>query len=166
MLKFLTSPEWLAFSSVASVLGLGVALWGIWFAIEQIKKVKSSSEAAEEAIQALKFRIASFDIFGEVAIAERSLEAMKEELKSEDEIKWRREADNLMKSLINIRENFAQANDKTSQQLSTAIKRASNLANKAENGHRRDATDLAKINDSFREIHIALVKVKVQIQRD
>lgn len=166
MPEFLKSQDWLAFSSVTSVIGVGIALWGIWVTYQQVKLVKTASEAAEAAIRDLKLRIANFDVVGEVTSAENSLNWLKDDYRTKDEEQWRRQSDRLATSLISIRENFEQANERTTDQLSSAISHASALTNRISIKSREASNDVAKIHESFRDIHTALVKVRVQLQRD
>lgn len=166
MWEFYKTADWQAFASVASVVGLFVALIGIYITIEQVKKVKTSSEAAEAAIKDLKLKISHFDIVQEIASAESSLARLKECENDQADMHWKKYCDDLTISLIRIKESFSEASGKTKDQLGSAINHASTLMGRTSFLSDSSLREQAKTRESFREIHMALVKVQVQIQRD
>ncbi|MEL7729677.1 hypothetical protein AAG612_09080 [Citromicrobium bathyomarinum] len=166
MAQFFTSDGWQIFASIASVVGLGVAVVGIFIAISQLNRIETSTEASRKAIAALKLRISQFDIYQEVAVAESALSRLKDELNNEDADVWRRTCDGLVKSLIAIKEHMSAADVVTKMTLKEAVSHATNLEARPDIERRSSQNDLSKTQESFREIHAALVKIRIKIQRE
>jgi hypothetical protein len=74
----------------ATIGGLIVGVFGFWKTLQQIKLVKSATEAAEDAISNLKFKVARYDASRDLSQASYAVETAKRCLDNES---WRDASD-------------------------------------------------------------------------
>jgi hypothetical protein len=146
LITWLLVPEhnalitWIGFAvgGVGTVLGL----LGIWLTLNQLKLVKSESEATNRAVQAVQLKVASFDTAQECKNARDLIGQIRSHLKDDD---WRSVLtvyEDMIQSFLNLAHSTSAARPEDRDVL---VKHTSEIAKMCEAIRRRLAASEEKI---------------------
>lgn len=162
-LDWFSSPSALAVSFAATILGLLIAIFGFRITLQQIRQVKNSQEAAEQAIAGLKVRLSHFNIIQECASAENALNELKSLAKAGDWSQALEVCDRLATALINLRQWGVSLDSTTKQRLFDAESSITKLSSISNIDEKRASVENAKNLATLREVHSTLMKIRFQI---
>jgi hypothetical protein len=155
----------MAMSFIATFVGLPISLLGFYYTLKQLRAVKSAADAAAEAVGGIKLRFQHFDVIQECARAESALAALRDNHASEPR-ELLNSTHRIAIALINIVEQMPGLSEETARQLDAAIARANAIARLSQRSTDGDEIMRAKVQVGIQEIHRALVKIRMTVQRE
>jgi hypothetical protein len=166
LLAWFSSDLGVTVAFFVALAGLLVAVFGFRVTLQQIRQVKTATEASEAAIAGLKVRLSHFDVIQECATAESALAALRQIAREGDWADALGICDQLATSLINLKERYAGSDFAMKQQITEATDRVTRLSGRTVKDPTDSSPDPSKDMATLREIHAVLMKIRFQIQEE
>lgn len=143
-----------------------IGLFGFWLTLRQISKIKSATEAQNEAILTIKGRFANFDAIQECAHAQQFLKSLRDAIFNANTSELTTVYDSIAICFINLSESNA-VNPDVGSSLRSEAARVGKITKAIETGEGVPASfSVPKHLEIARDFHALLMRVRFQIQQD